>query len=136
MGLDPISNVAQAASQIIQLFKTNPSIKLADNFQLQEDQLKSQVSVVLGQLEVNKVEASNINWMVAGARPAVIWICALGLLIQFLVNPIATWIAALSGHAIAFPSLDMGSLMTLLLGLLGLSGMRTYEKLQGAQGNH
>jgi hypothetical protein len=42
-----------------------------------------------------------------------------------------TWVAALVGHPTTFPSLDMGTLLTLLAGMLGLGGLRTYEKLNG-----
>ena len=136
MALDPISNVAQAAEKIISLFKADPSIKATAEASMDEERLKGQIQQVLGQLEVNKAEASNPNWFVAGWRPAVGWTCAAGLASQFLVGPMATWIAALAGHAITYPSLDMGTLLTLLMGMLGLGAMRTSEKLKGAADNH
>lgn len=90
----------------------------------------------LGQAQTNTSEAGNASVFVAGWRPAVGWVCAAGLASQFLAGPLLTWGAGLFGHTLAYPSLDMGSLMTLLLGLLGLGGMRTLEKLQGVASGH
>jgi|SRR5581483_4405151 len=102
----------------------------------QDDLLAADMQARQMQADVNKAEASNASVFVAGWRPFVGWVCGCGLAIQLGVNPIATWIAALLHHPVAFPSLDMGTLFTLLAGMLGLGGMRTYEKLNGAAGNH
>jgi hypothetical protein len=88
-----------------------------------------------GQLDTNKMEAASPKMFVAGWRPFIGWICGSGLGIQFIVNPIFTWIAALAKHPVQFPSLDLGTLMTLLFGMLGLGAMRTYEKTNGAPGS-
>ena len=93
--------------------------------------LNGELAAVAGQIQVNLVEASSTSVFVSGWRPFVGWICGLGLAVQFLVNPIFTWIAALVRHPTPFPSLDMGTLLTLLAGMLGLGGLRTYEKLSG-----
>jgi hypothetical protein len=97
-----------------------------------QDQLNAQLQ---GQLDINKQEASSTSMFVAGWRPFIGWICGIGLGVQFIVNPIVTWIAALAKHAVQFPSLDLGTLMTLLFGMLGLGALRTYEKVQGAPGS-
>lgn len=83
------------------------------------------------QTDVTKVEAANPSTFVAGWRPAVGWTCAIALFNNFILAPYAEWIAALAGHPVPFPHLDIASLMTLLIGLLGLGGMRTLEKVQG-----
>jgi hypothetical protein len=88
------------------------------------------------QADVNKQEAASPSMFVAGWRPAIGWVCALGLLTQFLINPLFTWVASLCGRPIVFPSLDLGTLMTLLLGMLGLSASRTYEKVNGVNSGH
>ena len=94
-------------------------------------QLDTAVQLGQQQTDVNKVEAASTNIFISGWRPFIGWICGTGLGTQFLVAPLFTWVAALAGHPIAFPSLDMGTLVTLLLGMLGLGSMRTVEKLQG-----
>lgn len=94
-------------------------------------QIDADLQYALAQTDINKVEAGSTDWVVARWRPFIGWICGAGLGVQFLVGPLFTWGAALTGHPIAFPSLDMGTLLTLLLGMLGLGGMRTMEKMKG-----
>ena len=86
-----------------------------------------------GQLEVNKTEAAHKSLFVAGWRPAIGWICGLGMASNFLVIPIANFVLALTGSTILVPLLDTGEMMPVLMGMLGLGAMRTYEKKQGVQ---
>ena len=97
--------------------------------QLAQMALSGELAAVAGQIQVNLAEAGNRSMFVSGWRPFVGWVCASGLAAQFIIAPIATWVAALAHHPIVFPSLDMGTLLTLLAGMLGLGGLRTYEKL-------
>ena len=80
----------------------------------------------LAQIELNKVEAAHRTMFVAGWRPAVGWICATGLAFVFLINPIIQWTTGQAG-----PDLPTDIVFELMLGLLGLGGLRTYEKLSG-----
>lgn len=83
------------------------------------------------QIDVNKAEAANGSVFVSGWRPFVGWVCGSGLAYQFLVRPIGGAISAALGHPVDFPTLDMGTLMTMLGGMLGFGAMRTTEKIQG-----
>jgi len=80
--------------------------------------------IALAQIEVNKVEAKG-DWFRAGWRPATGWVCVLGFAVNFLVVPIA------SGFGLEIPQADVGTMMPVLLGMLGLGGMRTMEKTKG-----
>ena len=142
MGFDISSliggSVGDAFAKIVGVFKVSPEKLLESQTELEKIRLALEaqlVQQVTAQIEVNKVEAGSASMFVAGWRPAIGWICGLGLFVQFIVNPLATWGAALFKHPIAFPALDLGTLMTLLLGMLGLGGLRTYEKVQGADGS-
>lgn len=85
-----------------------------------------------GQLEINKEEAKSKNIFVAGWRPFIGWTCGVALLAHFLVFPTADVVTAHLGiPAVAYPAFDMDSLMTILLGMLGLGGMRSFEKAKG-----
>ena len=84
-----------------------------------------------GQIAANTEQAKHPSLFVAGARPAIMWICALGLLRQFLIMRIAEWATAIWMPEITLPSLKTGELMTLTLSLLGLGGMRSFEKSKG-----
>lgn len=130
-------SIGDAFAKIVGAFKTDPTVALQVQAELTKAQFELQgkiIDQVNSQINVNAVEAANKNMFVAGWRPAIGWCCGLGLAVQFIINPFATWIAGLSGHPIAFPTLDMGTLMTLLLGMLGLGGMRTFEKVNAAPG--
>ena len=84
-----------------------------------------------GQIEANTQQAKHPSLFVAGARPAIMWICALGLLTQFFIMPIAEWATAIWLPDVLLPELNTGELMTLTLSLLGLGGMRSFEKSKG-----
>ena len=92
---------------------------------------KHALQLAKGQIETNKEQAKHPSLFVAGARPAIMWICALGLLTQFFIMPIAEWATAIWMPDVTLPSLATGELMTLTLSLLGLGGMRSYEKSKG-----
>ena len=85
-----------------------------------------------GQLAINAEEAKSKNIFVSGWRPSVGWCCSLALFAHFLVFPTMDVVTAYMGiEAVAYPAFDMASLMTVLLGLLGLGGMRSFEKYKG-----
>lgn len=84
------------------------------------------------QTEVNLKEAEHPSLFVSGWRPAVGWICVAGCFYGFAFQPSLAWLSGLIGVG-APPVLDMATLMGLLGGLLGLGGLRTYEKVQGVE---
>ena len=85
------------------------------------------------QIEINKIEAAHKSIFVSGWRPAIGWVCGLGLVWSFFVEPILTWTAVVF-HVTqldTLPALDTGPLMTLVLGMLGMGTLRTLEKKSG-----
>jgi len=85
------------------------------------------------QIEVNKTEAQSKDLFVAGWRPAVGWTCCLGMAGNFLVIPMANFALALSGSPIVIPLIDLSTMLPVLMGMLGLGGLRTYEKTKGVK---
>ena len=81
-----------------------------------------------GQIEVNKEQAKHPSLFVSGARPAIMWVCCLGLLWQFFVGPIATWATGIWLPEIIPPQLEIEGLTVLVTSLLGLGAMRSFEK--------
>lgn len=131
------ANLGDAFKEIMSVFKVDPTTALQTQEKLQEIQLGLQgklVDQITAQIQVDQAEATNANLFVAGWRPFCGWVCGAGLAFQFIIGPLGTWVATLAKHPVAFPSLDMGTLLTLLLGMLGLGSMRTFEKTQGASG--
>lgn len=99
---------------------------------LQLRALDTDVQLALAQLDVNKVEAASADPFVSRWRPFIGWVCGVGLAYHFIAQPMLAFLLAAAGHPTQLPIFDMDQLMTLLFGLLGLAGMRTYEKVAGA----
>ena len=83
------------------------------------------------QISVNKAEATHKSVFVSGWRPAVGWTCCFGLASQYCIIPMSNFGLAVSGVDIVVPSLDLSEMMPVLMGMLGLGAMRTYEKTMG-----
>lgn len=98
-----------------------------------EYELKSEIHKAnLAQLEVNKAEAAHKSIFVAGWRPCVGWICATALGYHFILNPLLYTVLSLFGYnEINLPEFDFAQLSTILMGMLGLGGLRTFEKTKG-----
>lgn len=86
---------------------------------------------LMGQLEINKEEAKHRSVFIAGWRPFVGWTCGLALLYHYLIQPILIFAFTAYGITIELPEFDMASLLTVLMGMLGLGGLRTFEKFKG-----
>lgn len=87
--------------------------------------------VALAQIEVNKAEAASGSIFKGGWRPFVGWVCGLAFAYHFVLQPFLIFIVAAFGLDVpALPDFDMSSLLTVLGGLLGLGGLRSYEKIK------
>ena len=84
-----------------------------------------------GQLEVNKVEAASQSMFVAGWRPAVGWVCVLGMASNFIIIPMANFGLALAESGVTIPLIDTSTMMPVLMGMLGLGAIRSVEKVRG-----
>tara|TARA_R110000822_G_scaffold28687_1_gene85041 strand:+ start:184 stop:558 length:375 start_codon:yes stop_codon:yes gene_type:complete len=83
-------------------------------------------NIALAQIELNTQDAKG-NWFQSSWRPLCGHVCVLGLAVNFLISPIA------AGFGVSVPQADMSVMMPVLMGMLGLAGMRTYEKKSGVQ---
>ena len=89
-------------------------------------------AIALAQIEVNKAEAASGSLFKGGWRPAVGWVCASAFAYHFIVTALVVFICAASGVELPdLPEFDMGTLLTVLGGMLGIGGLRTYEKQKG-----
>ena len=84
--------------------------------------------IATAHIEVNKEEAKSRSWWIAGWRPACGWICTLAMGYHFIIQPLLIFFLAIFGLKMDIPSFDMDTLMTVLLGMLGLGGLRSFEK--------
>ncbi len=95
-------------------------------------QLAADTDLAKGQLAINQVEASNENIFVSGWRPAIGWVCGTAFAYHFVLQPLLAFLMAAAGHPVTLPVFQMGELSTVLMGMLGLGGLRTIEKVKGA----
>ena len=102
-----------------------------------EASIKSQmIDLQKAQADINLEQAKHPSIFVSGSRPAILWICALGLAWQFFLAPLMNWAVVISGSSIQPPVINTEGLMTLTLSLLGLGGLRTAEKWKGVARNN
>lgn len=138
MAFDPISAALDIGGKLIDRLWPDPAQRDAAKLELMKmtqtgelAQLTAETDLAKAQAAINTAEAGNSNIFVSGWRPFIGWVCGCGLLSQFIVRPFAMFLAQAFGHVLEYPSLDMGTLLTLLAGMLGLGAMRTQEKLSG-----
>jgi len=84
-----------------------------------------------GQMEINAVEAANSNVFVSGWRPFIGWTCGLGMFGNFITIPFSNFVLALFEVDIVIPLVPLETMLPVLMGMLGLGAMRTYEKKSG-----
>ena len=121
-----------------------PATELAGRFIQDKDQAarlahdlstmadKHSQQAMLAQIEVNKAEAASGSVFKGGWRPFIGWVCGVAFAYHFVLQPFIVFVVAAAGITIPeLPTFDMGSLMTVMMGMLGLGGLRSYEKKQG-----
>lgn len=122
-----IGQILGAAAPILDKFIEDKDAKIKIKAELEQ----SIIGLQAAQAAANVEQAKHSSLFVAGARPAIMWICALGLMTQFFLMPIAEWATAIWSPGTPLPKLETQELMSLTLALLGLGGMRSWEKSKG-----
>ncbi len=85
------------------------------------------------QARINEVEANNPSIWVSGWRPAIGWTCAVSLFWHYVGTPVLSSLLAALGVGVVLPTLPVDSLYQLVLALLGMGGLRTYERIRGVE---
>ena len=102
-----------------------------DDFTLDKEEKAQLIQEInKAQIAVNKVEANSNSLFVSGWRPFVGWTCGVALCYHFVLQPFLTFVLYSFGQQITLPTFDMGTLTTILMGMLGLGGLRSYEKVK------
>jgi hypothetical protein len=94
-------------------------------------QLDAELKMATGQMTVNQVEAASSSLFVSGWRPFIGWICGAAFAYKFVLAPAAAFALTAAGHPVTLPVLDFTEMSTVLLGMLGIGGLRTLEKIKG-----
>lgn len=111
------------------LERENEKAKADQQYQIELAKLDSQA--LQNQTDINKIEAASTNLFVSGWRPFVGWVCGFALAYAAILEPFLRFIASLCGFTGSFPVIDTTITMQVLLGMLGLGGMRSFEKAKG-----
>ena len=122
-----ISSILGAVAPIVDKFVEDKDQKNKLKAELEQ----SLISLNLAQAQANIEAAKHSSIFVAGARPAIMWIAALGLFFHFIIFPLAEWVITIWYPDLFLPSLDTDQILGLTVSLLGLGGMRSWEKSKG-----
>lgn len=124
-----IPSLLPAVTDVIGRFLPEDKEKRAAAEREIEKQLATHLAKIdLAQLEVNKQEAANRNIFVSGWRPFIGWSCGIAMCYAYIIQPITVFILAQTGNLVSLPTLDLSEMMPVLLGMLGLGGLRSFEK--------
>ena len=138
MSFDPLSALFDLGKSAIDKIWPDP-IKRAEELRKLEEmkqrgdlaELNAHVGLLQGQININIEEAKSKSLFVAGWRPFVGWVCGIGLAYASIIEPLMRFVASMVGYTGIFPVIDTSITMQVLLGMLGLAGMRTREKEKG-----
>lgn len=134
MGIPIIGDIINAVKDVVSEVVVDKDKRAELNVRIQELADKADERFheeLMGQIEVNKVEAAHPSVFVAGWRPAVGWISAVGLGWQFVLAPFTEALARFAGWSGQMPVVDSEALMMLILGMLGIGAQRSFDKTKG-----
>lgn len=139
MAADPITAALDIGGKLIERLWPNPEQRDAAKLELLKmqqtgelAQLAAETDIAKAQIAVNQVEAQSPDRFVSGWRPFIGWVCGVAFAYHYVAQPFLAFLFAAADHVVQLPAFDMGDLLTVLLGILGLGGMRTFEKVKGA----
>jgi hypothetical protein len=122
--------------KILGRFFPNADDRQKARLEIEAELVRTANQASLAQLEINKAEAQHASLFVAGWRPYIGWACGFGISWKWVLQPMLMWVlsvvAMYTGHELpALPTLDTTEMVPLILGMLGLGGLRTFEKIRG-----
>jgi hypothetical protein len=124
MSLDPITAGIGLVDTFIGKFVKDKDLAQKLKAAAKSEEFSGELQLLVGQMEINKVEAAHKSLFVAGSRPFIMWVCGIGLLYNVLLYPVLNiWFD--------MPPIDTELLYPPLMGLLGLGAMRSFEKAKG-----
>jgi hypothetical protein len=129
--MDPITALLSIGNTIIQKIFPDPAQAAQAQLALLKMEQDGELAAISGQMEINKVEAASNSIFVAGWRPCAGWTCSIGLAYVSILEPILRLTATLCGYQGEFPAIDTTLTMQVLLGMLGMGGLRTLDKIKG-----
>ena len=109
----------------------DPNERAKAKEEFEKDLLNVVTQANLAQTKINEIEAAHKSIFVAGWRPFIGWVCGIGILWSFLGQPILVWLIKVFGSTATLPLIETDGLYQLVLAMLGMGGLRTFEKMKG-----
>ena len=131
MALDPLGSILDIGKALIDKLLPDPKAKAEALQKLEELRQSGDLAVIAEQADINKIEAASPKLFVSGWRPFIGWVCGAALAFQLVLGPMIVWGTSITRHPVNPPVMQTELLTTLLVGMLGLGGMRTVEELNG-----
>ena len=130
--MDPITAILGIGNKLIDHFFPDANQAAAAKLTLLEMQQSGDLAVMASQMDINKIEAQNPSLFVSGWRPFIGWVCGISLTYAAIIEPVSRFLAkVVFQYTSKFPVIDTTLTLQILLGLLGLAGMRSWEKKEG-----
>ena len=130
--MDPITAILGIGNKLIDHFFPDANQAAAAKLRLLEMQQNGDLQVMASQMDINKIEAQNPSLFVSGWRPFIGWVCGISLTYAAIIEPVSRFLAkVVFQYTSEFPVIDTTLTLQILLGLLGLAGMRSWEKKEG-----
>lgn len=134
--MDPLSSLLTLVTSVVSRVWPDRTEADKERFTLELTKEINETQLLTKQIDTNTEEAKSSSIFVAGWRPFIGWVCGFAFAWQFVGLPIVLFIGNATGHPVTPPVFDTASMSAILMGMLGLGGMRTYEKLKGIQKNY
>ena len=129
--IDPISSILDIGSKVIDRLWPDPATAASAKLELFKLQQSGELAQITGQLEINKTEAASTSVFVSGWRPFIGWVCGAACAWNWIGLKIALFVAAFFNHPLALTPADLSEMTPVLMGMLGIGGLRTLEKING-----
>lgn len=129
--MDPVTIMLGIGNKVIDRLWPDPAQAAAAKLELFKLQQSGELAVITGQMDINKAEAANPSVFVSGWRPFIGWVCGAACAWNWIGLPMAKALAVYHQVPFALSPADLSEMMPVLIGLLGLGGLRTVEKIQG-----
>jgi len=134
----PLLDIVGIGAKLIDKLIPDPKAKAEAMLKLKEleqagdlAQLNADLAVMNAQSDINKIEAASSDRFVAGWRPFIGWVCGSALAVQLVLMPLGMWGSSLAGHPVPAPKMETELLTTMVISMLGLGGMRSFDKMKG-----
>ncbi len=143
MALDPVTAGLDLVNSVVSRIWPNASdalkakaalATLASTGELKKMALEA--GLVEGQLKINQTEAATGKLFIAGWRPFLGWVCGGAFAWAYVIEPLVRFGLSAAGHPVVLPTLSLSAMTPVLFGMLGLGGMRSFEKSKGVEGRH